>query len=244
MKEKVSRADPEILRAKPWIGFPTMTSLSVSAFAFVCLCISYLDGGLPILGVDEYRVQEPGEIDRKSSGSYADFLSALRARESEDNYAVVNSLNFLGAYQFGEAALIDLGYVLSDDDSTDNDFGGGFSGKDEIHSVSDFLSSPDIQERAVREWMRLMWSYISATGLRHHVCEEIRGVTLSPSGMLAATHLLGVGPLLQFVESDGLVETRDPYGTSLKDYLIEFENFDTPFADCSVPADEDLDAVH
>jgi hypothetical protein len=36
-------------------------------------------------------------------------LLALRMMESGGDYQAVNTLNFLGACQFGEAALIDLG---------------------------------------------------------------------------------------------------------------------------------------
>lgn len=50
-------------------------------------------------------------------GTYSQFLLKMRQRESSNDYQSVNYANYLGAYQFGEAALIDLGFVEADSDS-------------------------------------------------------------------------------------------------------------------------------
>ena len=36
--------------------------------------------------------------------------TAMRARESSNNYMAVNDINYVGAYQMGAAALEDLGF--------------------------------------------------------------------------------------------------------------------------------------
>jgi hypothetical protein len=161
---------------------------------------------------------------------YAAFFAALRHKESRGDYQAVNTLNFLGAYQFGEAALIDLGYVRRDGDIYDNNFGGGFSGKNGIRSVQGFLRSPQVQDDAAEEWMRIMWRYIEAEGLHRYAWQEVGGQTLSPSGMLAATHLLGSGALKRFVESNGRADIRDPYGMPLNVYIRDLGGFEIPFA--------------
>ena len=74
-------------------------------------------------------------------GSYADFFNALRVRESSNDYSVTNGFGFLGAYQFGEAALVDLGFVTNDGKPFDNVFNGTFTGKFGVNDVTDFLSS-------------------------------------------------------------------------------------------------------
>lgn len=163
-------------------------------------------------------------------GDYDDFLAALRHKESRGDYQAVNTLNFLGAYQFGEAALVDLGFVRPDRDLYDNDFGGGFTGKHGIRSVRDFLANPAVQDRAAREWMQIMWRYIEAEGLRSYAWRDIGGVTLTPSGMLAATHLLGSGALREFVRSQGRADIRDPYGMPLRTYILDLGGFHVPFA--------------
>ncbi len=161
---------------------------------------------------------------------YDQFFSALRHMESRGNYRAVNSLNFIGAYQFGEAALIDLGYVRKDGDPYDNNFGGGFTGKHGIRSVKDFLNNRSVQDRAAKTWMKTMWRYIEADGLARYAWTKVGGVSLSPSGMLAATHLLGTGALKQFIKSGGNANIRDPYGMPLVSYIDTLGGYDIPFA--------------
>lgn len=161
---------------------------------------------------------------------YGDFLAALRYRESRGNYRAVNSLNFIGAYQFGEAAMIDLGYVRRDGDPYDNNYGGGFTGKHGIRSVKDFLNNREVQDRAAQAWMRMMWKYIQADGLARHAWTDVGNVQMSPSGMLAATHLLGTGALKEFIRSGGRANIRDPYGMPLVTYIKQLDGYDIPFA--------------
>ncbi|WP_425409006.1 hypothetical protein [Hyphococcus sp.] len=49
-----------------------------------------------------------------TQGTYDDFFDALGLRESSDNYQAVNSAGFLGRYQLGEPALIDVGIYTDD----------------------------------------------------------------------------------------------------------------------------------
>ena len=166
----------------------------------------------------------------ESKKSYDAFFAALRHMESRGNYRAVNTLNFIGAYQFGEAALVDLGYVRRDRDLYDNNFGGGFRGKDGIRSVADFLNNPKVQDKAARAWMKLMWNYIEKERLSRYAGKRIGKVTLSPSGMLAATHLLGTGGLRQFIKTGGSNKIRDPYGMPISSYIERLAGYNIPFA--------------
>ena len=176
-------------------------------------------------------VRGVGIVQASVSGKrYEDFLSKLRSLESGGDYRAVNTLNFIGAYQFGEAALIDLGYVRRDSDLYDNNFGGGFTGKHGIRSVNDFLNNRGVQDKAARAWMELMWKYIKADGLERYAWRKVGDVELTPSGMLAATHLLGSGALKEFVRSKGQDDLRDPYGMPLTRYINTLAGYDIPFA--------------
>lgn len=42
---------------------------------------------------------------------YDAFIAAIKFKESTNNYSAVNQLGYIGAYQFGCAALEDLGYI-------------------------------------------------------------------------------------------------------------------------------------
>lgn len=158
------------------------------------------------------------------------FLVALSMLESGGDYQIVNSLNFLGAYQFGEAALTDLGFVRYDGDAYDNNYGGGWTGKFGIKSAEAFLSSSRAQDRAAEEWVRLMWHYIELKNLDGHAWTTVGPIMLSPSGMLAATHLLGSDALASYIHSDGQNNLRDPYGTAIETYIEKMAGYDIPFA--------------
>lgn len=157
------------------------------------------------------------------------FLVALRMMESGGDYQAVNTLNFLGAYQFGEAALIDLGYVRADGDAYDNNYSGGWTSKHGIDSPEEFLASKSVQDKAAVAWVKLMWHYIEAEDLHRHAWTEVGGVRLTPSGMLAATHLLGTGALEEFIATDGRSDPRDPYGMPVSSYMIRMARVEVPF---------------
>lgn len=169
------------------------------------------------------------------SYDYADFRHALALRESSGDYTLVNTLGFLGAYQFGEGALIDLGFVNDDGKWWDNDFSGGWTGKDGIHGRAAFLASPDAQDHAANLWFPLLWGYLEAVGAEAHVGEKIDGIRISPSGLIAGAHLLGAGAVRDWLASGGSLDLTDAYGTPIAEYIGMFSGyslrFDTGFAD-------------
>ncbi|WP_146037975.1 hypothetical protein [Tabrizicola aquatica] len=162
--------------------------------------------------------------------SLSAFLVALRMMESSGDYQAVNTLNFLGAYQFGEAALIDLGYVRHDGDPYDNNYSGGWTGKSGIDSKQEFLASRKVQDKAAEAWVKLMWHYIESQNLHRHAWTEVGGIELTPSGMLAATHLLGTYALEEYIQSGGKADLRDPYGMPITSYMIRMAKVEVPFA--------------
>ncbi len=161
---------------------------------------------------------------------YTDFLTSLRYRESANNYSVVNSFNFLGAYQFGEAALIDLGFVNRDANTSDNKFGGGFTGKLGVRSVSDFLASPTAQDAAADEWFPLMWSYLTNLGVNVYIGRTIGGIAITASGLLGGAHLLGQFAVRTFLETNGATDLADAYGTTISSYIRLFGGYEMPFS--------------
>ncbi|MEO6300688.1 MAG: hypothetical protein ABIV25_08145 [Paracoccaceae bacterium] len=162
--------------------------------------------------------------------SVAAFLIALKLMESGGDYQSVNSLNFLGAYQFGEAALTDLGFVRYDGNAYDNNYGGGWTGKYGVKSATQFLASDRVQDKAMEEWLKVMWGYIELQKVDRYAWKQVGGEQLTPSGMLAATHLLGAESLARYVRSDGKADLRDPYGTPISSYIAQLNGYDIPFA--------------
>lgn len=163
-----------------------------------------------------------------SAGTYDDFFAAVRQRESGGNYKVVNSAGYAGAYQFGEAALIDLGYAPKDSNVYDNKFTAGFLGKDGIDSLQTFLNTPAEQDVAAASWFSMLWSRIRASDLEFYAGQTLNGVLLTKSGMIAASHLAGTGGLKSFIQSGGVTNAKDSNQTSVVDYLKLFASYDTP----------------
>ncbi len=160
--------------------------------------------------------------------TYQDFFAAIRARESSDDYGAVNSFGYLGAYQFGEAALVDLGIAVRDANPFNNVFSGGFTGKFGVDSKAEFMSSHAAQDSAASEWWLLMWNRVRHSDLEMYDQQTLNGVKLTKSGMIAASHLLGTGALIDFITSGGTDVGADGYGTKITDYLKLFAGYATP----------------
>lgn len=171
------------------------------------------------------------------ANTYEDFRAALVFRESSGNYALVNTLGFLGAYQFGEAALIDLGFVAPDGNAYDNDFSGGWTGELGIDSTAEFLATPSAQDAAADEWFELVWSYATALGLDAYLGQTVGGVYITASSIIAGAHLLGAGAVETWLDSGGTAPLYDAYGTPLAEYLALFSGYEMPFDTGETPED-------
>ncbi|NWE92847.1 type I secretion C-terminal target domain-containing protein [Pseudomonas reactans] len=150
-----------------------------------------------------------------------EFYESLGQRESSGNYTAENSAGYKGKYQMGEAALIDTGYVLPDDDPYDNNYSGGWTGKGGVNSTSDFLNSPAAQEQAVRELSARNWETIKALGLDAYIGTTVNGVLITKSGLIAGSHLVGVGKVKEFLESNGSSVPVDGNGVPVTEYIDE-----------------------
>lgn len=159
------------------------------------------------------------------------FKEALGARESSGNYQAVNRLGYLGKYQFGSMALIDIGYKTRD---------GNWTGKNGINSQEDFLNSPQVQESAMEEWAVILNRDVELAGLERFIGQQIGDdCVVTRSGMLAGRHLLGIGNsnrpgLRAYLESNGAIDPMDgnpgdSHRTPISEYVCRFSNYQTPF---------------
>jgi serralysin len=160
--------------------------------------------------------------------TYADFFAAIRARESSGDYGVVSRFGYLGAYQFGEAALVDLGLAVRDANPFNNDFSKGFTGKFGVETRAEFLASKTAQDSAAAEWWNLLWNRIRFNDIEIYDQQTLNGVKLTKTGMVAASHLLGTGALIDFIESGGTDVGNDALGTTITDYIKLFAGYATP----------------
>lgn len=166
------------------------------------------------------------------SGGKKDFLKALFASEGGGNPRVINQAGFVGKYQFGEAALIDLGYYLSDGSNYRNDWRGQWTGKHGVQSLDGFRQSSDAQDAAAAEWITLLCKRARRMGLHRYYGSTIKGILVTESGVLAGAHLVGMGTkqkpdgVALFLNSDGVKDPADGNGTRASKYLQKFAGYE------------------
>jgi len=154
--------------------------------------------------------------------SYKAFVKAIADRESSDNYACVNSLGYLGRYQFGMARLTDLGVAQRKPGHS----GYANSAFDWVEGMTKekFLSSPALQDKLFDMHVeghrrRVMKRF------KGHIGKSVKGVHITLSGMIACMHLLGEGGLRNFLSGK---DKADGYGTKASDYVKLFAGYDIP----------------
>jgi hypothetical protein len=134
------------------------------------------------------------------------FKEALAFRESEGKYKKINSLGYLGKYQFGVETLKSVG----------------------VYDIASFLRSPKIQEKAfVALLEKNKWELQDV--IEKYDGAIINGIKVTESGILAAAHLGGAGSVKRFFKYKGKKFIKDAYGTSISSYMKAFGGYDTSF---------------
>lgn len=134
---------------------------------------------------------------------FVGFKEALAFKESQGKYRVVNTLGYLGKYQFGRTTLERFN----------------------IYNTQHFLQNPEMQERAFVALCKVN-KWILRKDIRRSVGKTINGIKITESGILAAAHLSGAGNVKKFLRSNGNIRFSDAYGASIQSYLKKFGGYD------------------
>ena len=164
--------------------------------------------------------------------TYDDYLSALGARESNNNYASRNQFGYLGRFQFGEMALTDCRLYQGDTTPNTNDWIGPWTRESQargVNSAADFLAGHAFQDFAILRFHELQWASVVRLDLVQYDGTTMGGVHITKSGMLGGAHLVGPGALRQFLASNGRIVPRDGNGVPITDYISQFAYYDVPF---------------
>ena len=132
------------------------------------------------------------------------FKEAIAYKESRGMYKLVNSLGYLGKYQFGTSALRTLG----------------------VHNNASFLNDPELQEKAFVALLQVNKHKLKKE-IDKYQGTIVGGIRITESGILAAAHLGGAGSVKKFLNSNGAKRSRDAYGTSIRHYMREFGGYQT-----------------
>lgn len=204
---------------KKWIYYSSIGLIT----AFITLSFRATTHNHNVVQPDQasfYNLPSFEEIDNKTEFLYFNFpytgktftgfKEALAFKESQGRYTLINSLGYMGKYQFGRAALRAIG----------------------IHDSSEFLSNPRLQEKAFKALLsKNKWE------LRKEIekfdGKVINGVKVTESGILAAAHLGGAGSVKKFFKNKGKRRIKDNFGTSLESYMKKFGGYDTSFIEAN-----------
>ncbi len=157
---------------------------------------------LPSIEVTEYET-----LNAPLSGkSFTGYKEALAFKESQGKYHLVNSLGYMGKYQFGSTALKAIG----------------------IENSENFLQNPALQEKAFITLLSVNKAILKKE-IKKFSGKTINGIKITESGILAAAHLGGAGSVKKFFFSKGQQIKRDAFGTSIVNYLQKFGDYDTTF---------------
>jgi hypothetical protein len=132
------------------------------------------------------------------------FKEAIAFKESQGKYHKINSLGYMGKYQFGLQTLQTIG----------------------IKDSAAFLKNPKLQEKAfVALLSKNKWELKDE--IEKYSGSIISGVKVTESGILAAAHLGGAGSVKRFLRSNGVKKCKDNYGTSVRSYMKDFGGYET-----------------
>lgn len=132
------------------------------------------------------------------------FKEAVGFKESQGKYQKINSLGYLGKYQFGLETLKTIG----------------------VNDSLTFINSPKLQEKAfVALLSKNKWELKEE--ISKYSGKIISGVKITESGILAAAHLGGAGSVRRFLKTNGVRKCKDEYGTSVKTYMKDFGGYET-----------------
>ena len=158
---------------------------------------------------------------KKPKRGYEDFCLAMRMSESSNNYRIVNSLGYMGAYQFGMARLCDLGYTERIAGLTG--FSNGSFKWKAGYSRKGFLGNPILQDKIFQEHVTRLLEYIDRN-FNGYLSKEKNGVLVTRSGCVAFAHLAGMGGLRKFLTT-GFDPKDIASGVPATTYMKKFANY-------------------
>jgi hypothetical protein len=181
-----------------------------------------------------------GEIGPLSNDDYIKYREKIAEKESKGSggYSAINTLNFLGKYQFGAGKLVDYGYMKKGSTQKDVKNSSYWLGKDGISSYTDFLKNHAVQEACMKKMTKNNFAMLRRAGVLRNDSDSKHC-----AGLLAVAHLKGGGDAIKFGRGEPV--KPDAYGTSAaKYYKVGFASLDgevptiMPTDDSSLPIDE------
>ncbi len=142
--------------------------------------------------------------EEKIKHNYQLYVDAIGWRESgKEKYKAYNKYGYKGKYQFGRAALKDIGIKVK---------------------WKEFRNDTALQEYAMCEYLLLNRDRLSRY-IDKYEGKFIRGIRITECGILAGAHLGGAVGVKRFLYSNGRRDGKDANGTKISDYIRDFGDY-------------------
>lgn len=152
------------------------------------------------------KAKEKAKIDEEN---YQKFVAKLKWAESRNIWDTVNNYGYMGYYQFGNAALREIGlsYITT-----------------KKFKANPSIFPPELQEIAIKlllkKNMSILNEYISK--YNNH---KIDNIYITKAGILGAAHLAGPGNVKKFLDTKGRIVFRDGNKTKITKYFRMFSEY-------------------
>lgn len=130
--------------------------------------------------------------------TYTKVISRL---ESSNRYSVKNQYGYLGKYQIYGEYLSHFGYEGSEDEFL----------KDKIGQETVMVNYTYNNVKLIRKYK-----------LENYIGHKINNIEVTMFGMMAGAHLVGIGSLMEYLDSDGQIIHKDGNNTSIEKYMKVF----------------------
>lgn len=145
---------------------------------------------------------------RYHDAEFTRFINDLGYRESGNNWLCVNHIGCFGEWQFAESTLRFLGFRKV--------------------TLKKFRSDPseftrEAQIGALKALIRVNMCYLK--DYERYLGTTVKGIKVTKSGLIAASHLGGAGSVKIFLNSGGRIDKKDSLGTAVSDYMRKFSTY-------------------
>ena len=132
------------------------------------------------------------------------YLYDLGNRESKNNYTIVNTLGYMGRFQFGMSTLKSIGIDVTEEQ---------------------FLQDALLQDMAMLRLLKTNRKTLSNI-IHKYDSTYVNGLLVTESGILAGAHLGGSGNVKKYLNRNGKYNKKDAYGTSVGSYTHTFSGYE------------------
>ena len=166
---------------------------------YIALFILILIGGM----ATKQKVHVPNGVLYSEPTEVEKFMQHMAQRESNNTHTVVNPYGMMGKYQFSPSTVRVLGFKVHNDQ---------------------FLKDARLQDSVMLTYMRTNNRELSSI-IRRYEGRNYKGVRITRAGVIAAAHLVGSGNVRMYFANNDMQGRTDANGTSLRDYLQEFNKY-------------------